>query len=380
MPLKNLFTSPSKDSPVLTTATVLGGTLLWLLIFEIILYLAVPYRLPPAEPNALQRYLEYGRSVEGKIRRMVGPTDETTIPVTLTGWLDSTRWQTKPTLPKTPDGLLVAMYGMSFVQHLGIALEKVAPQVTVRFLGGPAAPPNHSYKLYQLDRGRHSAQVVVMGISSSNVLGMTTITGLNQEFEYPLPYTYPRYHQVGDHIEEVWPTIRTVDDFRRVLHDPVLWEKYVQELRTEDSYYHPFLFSENVMDDFVLLRFLRRSWAKKVAREVKSGIYHPQRGFNENAEVIHTLRWIVTEFVHQVRNDGQIPLLLLFNIRGYADHLYQALAKTIVENDIPTLSSHTLAPADNPKNTARDGFHFSHEVNRRFAEEVLKIIQQRRGF
>ena len=131
MQLKNLFTSissskhsPSQHSPIFTTATVLVGTVLWLLIFELVLFLAVPYHSPPAEPNALQKYLEYGRSVEGKIRRMVGPTDETTIPVTMTGWLNpASRWQTKPALPKDPEGLLIAIYGMSFAQHVGAALE-----------------------------------------------------------------------------------------------------------------------------------------------------------------------------------------------------------------------------------------------------------------
>ncbi len=379
MLLKNLFTSLSKDSPVLTTGAVIGGIVLWLLIFELVLYLVVRYHSPPAAPNALQKYLEYGRSVEGKIRRMVGPTEKTTIPITMTGWLDPTCWQTKPSQPKVQGGLLIAIYGMSFAQQVGMALEKINPQVTVRFAGGPGAPPSHAYKLYQLDRGRHSAPVIALGISAANISGMTTVTGLNKKFEYPLPYTYPRYHQVGDHIEEIWPAIRTMDDFRRVLTDPVGWEKYVQYLQAEDSYYHPFLFAENVMDDFVILRFLRRSWAKRVAQEVKNRIYSPRRGFNENSEVIQTLRWIIKEFTHQVRSNGQLPLLMLFNNSGYADHLYQALAKTITENDIPTLNSHTLAPADNPKNLARDGYHFSREVNRRFAEEILRIIQQRRS-
>ncbi|OQW90858.1 MAG: hypothetical protein BWK78_06030 [Thiotrichaceae bacterium IS1] len=379
MLLKNLFTSLSKDSPVFTTGAVMVGTMLWLLVFEVVLYLAIPYHSPPAAPNALQKYLEYGRSVEGKIRRLVGPTEEKTIPVTMTGWLDPTRWQTKPSQPKVQGGLLIAIYGMSFTQHVGMALEKVNPQVTVRFAGGPGVPPSHSYKLYQLDRGRHSAPVIALGISASSISGMTTFTGLNQKFEYPLPYTYPRYHKVGDHIEEIWPAIRTMDDFRRVLNDPIWWKKYIQELQAEDSYYRPFLFSENVMDNFVIFRFLRRSWSKRVAQEIKNSIYNPRQGFNENSEVIQTLRWIIKEFTHQVRSDGQLPLLMLFNNRGYADHLYQALAKTIAENDIPTLNSHTLVPADNPKSLARDGYHFSREVNRQFAEEVLRIIQQRRG-
>jgi hypothetical protein len=149
-------------------------------------------------------------------------------------------------------------------------------------------------------------------------------------------------------------------------------------MQAEDSFYQPFLFYENFMDDFAILRFLRRSWAGRQAREVRSSFYG-SHGFIENSEVIQALRLIIKEFARQVTTDGQLPVVMLFNNRGYSDHLYRVLADTLKEANIPTMSSHTLAPADDPKNIAPDGFHFSRAVNKQFATEVLKIIKERKG-
>ena len=372
-------TLPSKHSPLWTTLSVLSWMVLWLLIFELLLYLVIPPAPATVKSNQLQRYLEYGRSVEGKIRQMIGPSDKTTIPVTLAGWIDPERkrWKTVPMHPEKPDGLLIAIYGMSHAQHMGWALDKIEePPVTVRFLGGPGAPPNHSFKTYQMDRGRHTAGVVIFGIAAGSLKGMTTFTSLNQAFEYPLPYTYPKYRKVGNNLKEIWPQVRTMTDFRRVLNDEMLWNDYVREMQAEDSYYHPFIFYENFMDNFVIFRFIRRSWAKKHARSVKDNIYEVSQGFKEGSEMLQALRLMVKEFARQVRNDGKLPIVVLFNNRGYSNHLTQALAKKLQEADIPFVDSHTSAPSDDPKNLASDNFHFSKEVDKQLAQAALEIIHE----
>ena len=384
MQLKLLSTSFYNSSPLLISLSIIFWIILWLLIIEGVIYAIVPYNPPTKSPNSIQKYLEYGRSVEGKIRQMIGPTDETTTPVTLAGWIDPERerWNTLPTHPETPDGLLIAIYGMSHAQRLGRALDKIEePPITVRFLGGPGAPPNHSYATYQMDKGRHTAQVVILGIAASSLKDMTTFTHLSKAFEYPLPYTYPKYHKVGNHLEEVWPSVRTMSDFRRVLNDETLWEKYLEEMKAEDSFYHPFLFYENVMDNLLIFRFIRRAYAKKHANRIKDSIYvvsqgsvSDQQGFIENSDVIQALRLIIQEFAHQVRRDNQLPIVVLFNGHGYKNHLTQTLAGTMKEENIPFLDSHIIAPSNDPKNLASDHFHFSKKVNKQFAKVILEMI------
>jgi len=376
MTLKNSSILPSKEW--VTSAVILGWIAIWLGLFEIALYLVVPYNPPTQEPHAIQKYLEYGRSVEGKIRTMVGPTDKTTVPVTLTGWLDPNKQEQKPTQPKVPGGMLIAIYGMSFAAHVAEALARVEPSITTRFWGGPGAGPNHTYKAYQLDRGQHTAPVVLFGISASSIAEMTTFTSLNKTFEYPIPYTYPKYRRVGDHLEEFWPAVRTMADFRRVLNDQAQWEKYVAAMKAEDSFFQPFVFYENFLDHWALFRFIRRSWAKRQSREINASFYN-SKGFIENSQPIQALRLIVKEFAKQVRDDGKLPIVMLFNNRGYHDHLSKVLASTLQEHQIPTMNSHEIAPSDNPKNIASDAFHFSRAVNEKFAHKILAIIRDQKN-
>jgi hypothetical protein len=310
----------------------------------------------------------------------VGLTDETTALVTLRGWLDREmheRGRNIPARPNKSGDTLVAIYGMSFAARLSEVLAKVEPRITVRFWGGPAAPPNHAYAAYLLDRGHHNAQVVMLGIAAHGPTNMGTFTNMNRSFEYPLPYTYPRYHKVGDQLQAFWPSVRTMADFRRVLNDEALWKNYVEEMKVEDDYYHPLVFHKNFIDNFATLRFIRRSWAKRHIRQLRDKI-HDSSGFNENAEEVQVIRLIVKEFARQARSDGQLPILLLFNTLGYADHLYQTLADTITQNNIPTMSTHLLAPADDPKNIASDNFHFSRRADERFSHAILDIINQYR--
>jgi hypothetical protein len=209
---------------------------------------------------------------------------------------------------------------------------------------------------------------------------------LNKAFEYPLPYTYPKYRKVGDRLEEIWPQVRTMTDFRRVLNDEMLWKDYVREMQAEDTYYHPFIFYENFVDNLVIFRFIRRSWAKRHASRVKNSFYEVSQGFGsnqifsqgfkENSEVVQTLRLMVKEFARQARSDGKLPIVVLFNTRGYNNHLTQALAKSLQEADIPFVDSHTIAPSDDPKNFASDNFHFSKEIDKKFAHKVLDIIYE----
>ncbi len=348
---------------------------LWLLIFELLLYIAVPPVPATVKPNQLQRYFEYGRSVEGKMYKMIAPTDEATAPVALAGWLEPSRWHTKPSRPKTAEDLLIAIYGMSFAKHLGKALVKLEPRITMRFIGGPGAPPNHTYTAFLLDRKQHSAQVVAMGILASSVVGMTTITGMNKAFEHPAPFTFPKYRRVeNDQLEPIWPKVRHLTDLRRFLNDKTLWEDYIQQLQALDSYYDPFLFNHNLTDYFASIRFMRRSYAKRHARFVSKTLHGPQ-GFFEHSEEIQVLRLIIKDFARQVRSNGQLPILMLFNNRGYSDHLYQTLAETIAETNIPTMSSHTIAPTNDPNNFLPDG-HFSHDVDKQLARAVLDIIHE----
>jgi len=281
-------TLPSKYSPLWTTLSVLSWMVLWLLIFELLLYIAVPPAPATVKPNKIQSFLEYGRSIEGKMHKMIAPTDEFTAPIALAGWLKPSQWHTKPSRPQKAEDLLIAIYGMSFAVHLSKVLAKLDSQITIRLIAAPGVPPNHTYTAYLLDKQQHSAQVVAMSILASDVVSMTTLTNMNKYFEYPMPFTYPKYSRIENRLKALWPKVRNLTDLRRFLNDKTLWEDYILQLRSQDSYYDPFLFNHNITDYVVSIRFVRRTYATRHARFVLETLHGPQ-GFFEHSEEIQVL-------------------------------------------------------------------------------------------
>jgi len=368
----NLSILPSNS--IWISTQVIVWTVGWLLLFEIIIA-QLPNAPAPKELSKLQNYLlEYGRSVEGKLYRMIVPTDEDTAPIALAGWLLPEKWKNLPDITEKADELSITIYGSSFSNHVGNALTKLDNHIITRLIAGPFAPPSHSYAAFLLDKQQYQSQVVAMGILASAVVGMTTITGTNRAFEHPAPYTYPKYHLINNQLQTIEPKIHNLTELRNAMNNPQLWQEYVAQLRTEDGFYEPFLFQKNFLDNSVLVRFLRRAWAARHTRLLTEKI-HTSQGFTDSPEM-QTLRVIVQQFAAQVRQDGRLPLLLLFNNQGYSDHLYQALAPTIQAADIPTMSTHTLASANDPRNFISDG-HFTPKANKLFATEVLKIVRER---
>ena len=61
---------------------------------------------------------------------------------------------------------------MSFTNDVGKAMQQIEPQITIRKIDGPTAPPNHSFTAYSLDRKNHDADVVIWGILASSVQGL----------------------------------------------------------------------------------------------------------------------------------------------------------------------------------------------------------------
>ena len=82
---------------------------------------------------------------------------------------------------------------------------------------------------------------------------------------------------------------------------------------------------------------------------------------------------MLVAFGAETRQAGRIPLVLLINNRGYADHLDRAVVPELQENRIPFISTYEIAPPTNVSNFLADG-HFTHEANGRIARRTLDMI------
>jgi hypothetical protein len=347
--------------------------LLCLACMDAAVNLLFPYPTDPqAIPSSLERYFEYGRSVEGKLPRIVGPADESTAPIAFAGWLQPEDWEVQPSKPADEGGILIAVYGMSFAADLGDAVCARDDRFTMRFIGGPAAPPSFAYAAYELDRDRHEGKVAILGILASSVRGMQTLTGMTWNFEQPFPFTYPLYSVSGGALEAEWPEIQSLPELRAALEDPSQWNRFVNQLAESDAYYSPLLFEESVLDRSAIVRMLRRAWAQRRNLRIVHSIHGPD-GFNLSAPFVPVLNTMMVKFANTCKDDGVIPIVYLVNDRGYSDHLYELLEPVLVEHGIAFISSHESVDPDNPASFVDDG-HFTEAANERLGEACHTLL------
>jgi hypothetical protein len=321
-------------------------------------------------PNSLALYFDYGRSLEGKVFRQLGKTDELSAPIARAGWLEG-----QP--EEQPSSALVAIYGMSFSNQVGEALQKIDPTLTTRLIAGPYAPPNHSFAAYQRDRAHHPAKVVVFGILASSVQGLDAMTGTTLGGEVPAPYTFPQYDLVEGRLKAVYPKIQSLAQLRAAHENPQQWQEFVAQLAERDRFYDPLSFQQNILDQSALFRMARRSWTRSHREQVIKSIHTPQ-GFNPQWKQIPVLQRMVVEFAAAAKQDGAIPLVLLIQDQGYDDHLYRVLQPTLRQAGIDYVSTHEIAKANDRQNFVGDG-HFTAAANQQIAAKVLAVIDQRLG-
>jgi len=319
-------------------------------------------------------FFDYGRSVEAKVQRQIGPTDETSSPLSKAGWLISDEINTLPTHPAPGSNLLLATYGMSFSNQVSEAVQAIEPRITLRLVAGPAAPPNFVFTAYNLDRKKHKANVVMLGILASSLPAMDAISGMNWTPEVPPPYTFPKYHLKNEKLHAIWPEIKSLKELREAFKDQKKWHDFVTQMSIHDRFFNSFIFTHNFLDNSALIRLIRRGWQQTYLSEITAQI-HTTKGFNPAWDQIPVLKSIITEFNNTARLDGRLPIVLLLNDRKYEDHLFKILEETLKKEQIPYVSTHNIVPVTNLKNFMGDG-HFTKEANAKIAPEVLKIINQ----
>lgn len=354
----------------------------WLVLIDIGINVAFPFpKDVNQQPGSLASYFDYGRSIEGKLNRMVGDTVESSQIMVDSGWVDPASWQDLPQVLQGDDDLLLANYGMSFSDYVSSAVAEIDGKITVRSIGGPSAPPNHSFAAFKADvAGREQADVVMIGVLASAVKRLSSISGTDWTYEMPNPYTYP-YYSVNQQNEltVVEPAISTADDFVTAFNrQDESWQQLRDQMQEYDKVFDPFVFKANWTDRSAIVRLIRRGWAERARSLDEQTLFDSQEGFNPEAAEIVTLKAILSEFTREVRAADQTPVILLLNDRGYDASLYEVLADHVESLDALVLSTHEIAPAKDPKNFIGDG-HFTDEANEKIAAVLQEKIRADQG-
>lgn len=372
---------PTRASQLRELSRVAVWTLVFLLAIDAGLgvWIGDPPRGPEQARGTLQRYFEYGRSTESKIRDMIGPSDDLTHPLALSGWIEPPVGQ--PRVAPAGAKALVAVYGMSFSANVALAMHEQIPELAVRNAGGPGATLAHSYAMYQRDRLEHEAHVIVLGVLASSFPSLSTLTHATWNFEAPSPHFYPRYRLEGGALAATPAPIASLAELREALADPARFEALRAALERGDAFYDELVFRESALDRSLIARALRRAWGQRGKRGTIAR-FHGPNGYTNELGAIDVSHAILREFAASVRGDGRLPVLLLIHDRGYADHLYRAFRPAIEATGVDFVSTHEIAPAANLANFVRDG-HFTKEndraIGRALGQRILDRLDGKRA-
>ena len=329
---------------------------------------------PPSDlrrASSLQRYFDYGRSIEGKLRREVGSTPDQDAAIVKAGWLNDCDVATS----NSPGKLTFDIYGMSFSGQIADQMIRLDPGLASQSFGGPAAPPTHSYACFirRVDAKRGLASIQILGILASSIPRMETISGLTTSFEGPEPFTYPRYSLAPDgHLVGYMPSITTQEDLRAALANPMKWQAFLNELAAHDYFYTPLVFRADVFDHSVLARMIRRAWGQRVLR-VRTAALRAADGFSGAPDIAPVLRAMLIDFANRTRAAGERPIVILIEDRGYGGTLSAIAATALRANHIDFITTSAVVSATDTSNFLGDG-HFTPAVNEKFARAVLDLL------
>lgn len=354
------------------SARVVWWLIAWLAIFDVGVNIAFGSRA--AGSSSLGRYFEYGRSVEGKLARAMGTDPNKAGQILSAGWITPENLQKLPAQPQAQGDLLMAVYGQSFAMHAANAAATMDGHVTLRGVGGPAAPPSHAYAAYKADAPLRKADVVVLGLLSSSIVDMGSMSGLIWHFENPAPFTFPRYRLAGSQLTEELPLIRTEADFRQAFSQQTdLWRQFTAQLRNSDRGYDWFTFNKSKADSSSVVRLLRRGWVAH-SDAYEKGVYDPREGFNPEAEDVKVLKVMLADLSRRTKERGERFVVLLMHTRGQSDHLHATLESSLKASNIDYISTHTLFSANDPTNFLPDS-HYVPAANRKLAAALANWVR-----
>ncbi|MFZ3583344.1 hypothetical protein ACOI1H_14385 [Loktanella sp. DJP18] len=355
-------------------------TILWTLAALVAIDLCAALVLAGPAPQGLRNFFEYGRSVPGKIAQWEADPD---VPGNLLGvaWLPEMMAESARTAVdrQKNDGPVLHAYSMSFVDRIVRGAQDARPGLRVEIRSGPGASPNFTYAAFLQDRSnRRPGDVAVLGILSSSVSAMGSLTNATWVFEQPAPFTYPIFRpDASDGLTAEMPVLQSLAEQLTLDDNPDLARRWHTQLAAQDLIYTPAAFDLPWLDASPFVRLVRRALAQGGVDQRKARIVaHPEDGPMPYAEV---LRRMIMTFDRIARDDGQIPIVVLVQSNRPGDPDLKALLGDFLDSH----GYHYFATADHqnprdPRAFEPDG-HYRPAVDSRFGILFLDVLDRASG-
>src|ERR1039458_2946758 len=329
-----IFSSDRTRPARVSTALFLGAwVVIGLVVIDTFINVVFSYPSDPKvlNPSQLQSYFDYGRSQEGKLRRMTRPDKTQTAPITLAGWYDPLEIVEPAT---NSNSKIVTFYGMSHAVNLAHALARVSDRYVPRIVGGPGATANWAYGAYIRDHGGGTSRAVVLAVMSGNLAMINTMSAMTWNTDFAMPYTADRFLLDAGELKVVPPPYASFDQYVQTFYNDKKWSEALRVFVKYDSMYDAFIVRANILDHSAFFRLLRRAYAQRIIREARHAVLD-HTGYNPNSNEIRVAQKIVEEFAIRARREGMIPIIFVVNLFGDSDYLFQALRPALEHDKIP---------------------------------------------
>lgn len=368
----------SSDSPLRhETATRRGAwrlgawAALWLVVLDIGANLAFAYPSDPRDlsPSNWALYFDYGRSMEGRLRRATRSDPDETAPITLAGWY---RPLTAVERPAKPNGDTVHFYGMSHAVRLAEALQATSPTLRARSVAAPGATANWAFGAFRRDKGRREGDVAVLAFMSTTLPMITTMSAMTWNSSFAMPYTADRYRLRAGELVVTPPPYDSFAGYVSAFENPARWAAAKQTIAANDPFFDRWLFDETVLDNSSLVRLVRRARAQSRDRQERAKALN-ETGFVADSEAVQVANAIVAAFARQARREGVVPVVYVVNNLGYGDHLFRALQPALRSENVAVLNSAAVIDPNDARSYLPDT-HFTDEADARLARELERVI------
>jgi len=350
-----------------------AGVLAVFLAFETAV--AVMFSMPDGtrEPQgSLQRYFSYGYSIESKLKRSVGDASQEPAAIVRAGWM-TTEFYTPGENWESATARVV-IYGMSFTNRVAAELTNIRPEFAVLTRAGPGAPFNHSFAMFESDPWRAEADVVIVGILSSSLSHMQSLSGLGFTPESPAPYAFPLFTLVDGELHRRAPVIADRDTFVYAFRErSEEWDAHIATLAEHDEYWDGFVFDQSVLDRSALIRLVRRAWASRTIGTVGSKVYTKAKGYKTEHPAMAAVPAMLAEMKAACDRDGQTLVVLLLHAKGEPGHLDSWLADTLATSGTNVISSVDLFSSLDAMNFEGDG-HYRPDLDAAIANAVAGLM------
>jgi hypothetical protein len=362
-------------SPDASSTKVIVWVVIWLAVIDVAINFAFDSKRPWAgRVLGLTRYFNYGRSIEGKLSDSLGPLVDKPNAIVHAGWIDPQQWVDLPSKANSNGDLSVAVYGQSFAFDAAKSMQEMDRHMTLRLIGGPAAPLSHSFAAYRSDSPTRNVDVVIIGILASSLAKSDSISALSWTFESPAPYTFPRFSLDYGKLIEVTPLITTESEFREAFRTRrETWRDFKEQLKVYDKGYSALSFNESILDHSALLRLMRRGWASSLRqyeneeRDVDGSPRYDQAQIQVAVELLRQLRQMTSAA-------GEQLVVVLLHDRGFDQTLYRALGPALDQMHVRYISTHQFFSSRDPGKFVSDG-HYIEAANNMIAHELLRSIR-----